>query len=87
MIVSVSPVPLRATFRDDCDVISASFETKCLLLAVTKQFVRACPNAHYFPGYEITWATIDDPFEDDARHVRREVVHRVMDVFDYQFIK
>jgi hypothetical protein len=49
--------------------------------------VRRSPNAYYFPGYEITWATIPDPFLEDARHVKREVVHRVMEVFDYQFMK
>jgi len=87
LIVSMSPVPLRTTFREDADVVVASIETKSLLLAVTKEFVRRSPNAYYFPGYEITHASVKDPFEMDARHVRREVIHKVMEIFDYQFLK
>ena len=85
-IVTVSPVPLRATFRDDCDVVSASFESKATLLVAVKQFIRESKAAYYFPSYEIVLAASPQPFREDARHVRTEVVAEVMRVFEQQFM-
>jgi hypothetical protein len=87
MIVTVSPVPLRATFRDDADAVSATAESKATLLVATREFVRQSEDVYYFPSYEIALNTTPEPFEVDARHVKREVVTQIMEVFDYQFIK
>jgi hypothetical protein len=86
MIVTVSPVPLHATFRDDADVISATAESKAILLVAVKEFVRGAADVHYFPSYEIAHS-VPEPFEEDGRHVRRDVVRRIMEVFDHRFVK
>ena len=59
LLVTVSPVHLWATFRQDLDVISASCNSKSTLRAAVDVFVSAHDNAHYFPAYEM--ATIYQP--------------------------
>jgi hypothetical protein len=86
MIVTVSPVPLRATFRNDADAVTATAESKATLLVATRQFVREARGVHYFPSYEIVLST-REPFEDDGRHVKRDVVARVMEVFEHTFVR
>jgi hypothetical protein len=83
-IVTVSPVPLRATFRTDANAITATTESKATLLVAAKEFARAAQDVHYFPSYEIAH-TMPEPFEADARHVRRDVVRRIMEVFVHRF--
>lgn len=53
LIITVSPVHLWATFRDDMDVISANCNSKATLRAVADQFVCNHDDVFYFPSYEI----------------------------------
>ncbi|MBU2547074.1 MAG: GSCFA domain-containing protein [Proteobacteria bacterium] len=53
LIVTVSPVHLWATFRQDADVISASCNSKSTLRAVLDEFASGHENVHYFPAYEM----------------------------------
>ena len=53
VIITVSPVHLWATFRDDADVISANCNSKSTLRAVADEFVHNHGDAFYFPSYEI----------------------------------
>jgi len=90
IIVTVSPVHLWATFREDSDVISASCNSKSTLRAVADEFVARHENAYYFPAFEI--ATIYRPmmgqsiFADGREnfHVNRETVEVIMKSF-FQF--
>jgi hypothetical protein len=59
IIVTVSPVHLWATFRENCDVISASCASKSTLRAVADEFCEKFPNVTYFPAFEM--ATIYKP--------------------------
>ncbi len=59
IIVTVSPVHLWATFRQDCDVISASCASKSTLRAVADEFCQKNSNVTYFPAFEM--ATIYRP--------------------------
>ena len=59
IIVTVSPVHLWATFRDDLDVISASCNSKSTLRAAADEFVARHNNVFYFPAFEM--ATIYMP--------------------------
>lgn len=59
IIVTVSPVHLWATFRKDCDVISASCNSKSTLRSVADEFVSNHSNVSYFPAFEM--ATIYRP--------------------------
>lgn len=81
IVVTVSPVPLMATFSPE-DVVIANTYSKSLLRAVAQEWAAKHKNVHYFPSYEIvqnsdrtlTW-------EEDLRHVKGEVVWHIMDLF------
>jgi hypothetical protein len=53
IIVTVSPVHLWATFREDIDVISASCNSKSTLRAAADEFVCRHENVFYFPSFEM----------------------------------
>jgi len=53
ILVTVSPVNLWATFREDLDVISAGANSKAILRAVADEFVSRHDNVHYFPCFEM----------------------------------
>src|SRR5438874_10203637 len=81
IVVTVSPVPLQATFSGE-DVVIANTYSKSLLRTVAQEWAAAHKNVHYFPSYEIvqnsdravTW-------EEDLRHVKGEVANHVMKLF------
>ena len=87
IIVTVSPVHLWATFRNDLDVISASCNSKSTLRAAVDEFVTRHDNVYYFPSFEMatiympimgqTWLT-------DGRenfHVNKQTVRFIMRQF------
>ena len=90
LLMTVSPVNLWATFRQDLDVISASCNSKSTLRAVADEFVARHDNVFYFPAFEM--ATIYQPLSGqtyfaDGRenyHVNKATVKFIMrHFFDY----
>jgi hypothetical protein len=87
MIITVSPVNLWATFRQDADVISASCNSKATLRAVADEFTERHENVYYFPAFEM--ATIYQPlsgrtyFSDgrDNFHINKATVKFIMQHF------
>jgi hypothetical protein len=87
IIITVSPVNLWATFRQDADVISASCNSKATLRAVADEFTVRHDNVHYFPAFEM--ATIYQPlsgstyFSDgrDNFHINKPTVKFIMQHF------
>jgi len=87
ILVTVSPVHLWATFRNDEDVISASCNSKSTLRACADEFAANHDNVFYFPAYEM--ATIYRPMLGEAVfaegrenfHVNQETVDFIMDGF------
>jgi GSCFA family protein len=81
IVVTVSPVPLMATFSGE-DIVVANTYSKLLLRTVAQEWAEAHRNVHYFPSYEIvqnsdrvvTW-------EEDLRHVKGEVTNHIMELF------
>jgi hypothetical protein len=81
IVVTVSPVPLMATFST-MDVVAANTYAKSLLRAVAQEWAAAHDNVDYFPSYEIvqnsdraaTW-------EADLRHVRAAGAEHIMELF------
>lgn len=80
LVTTLSPVPLIATFRDQSCIVSDSASKATLRVAID-EFCRAHPEVVYFPSYEIVSTMSDDPFEEDNRHVRLDVVERIMTTF------
>jgi hypothetical protein len=81
IIVTVSPVPLMATFSGQ-DVVLANTYSKSLLRAVAQQWANGHPNVHYFPSYEIVLnSNRAETWKPDRRHVSGKVSRHIMSVF------
>ncbi|MFN4059006.1 MAG: GSCFA domain-containing protein [Roseinatronobacter sp.] len=78
MLLTVSPVALLSTFRDQ-DVLVANMYSKSVQRAAAEAFVLRHENVDYFPSYE--FVTLGDPktnWTHDYRHVHPRVVNRIM---------
>jgi hypothetical protein len=80
MLVTVSPVPLLATFREE-DVLVANAYSKAVQRAAIEEFVQGREGVDYFPSYE--FVTLSNPeaawSRGDYRHVNQDVITRIMD--------
>lgn len=79
MLVTVSPVPLLATFRD-MDVLIANTYSKSVQRAALEEFLIGKEGVDYFPSYE--FVTLSEPSQvwskNDYRHVSNKIVDRIM---------
>lgn len=81
MVLTVSPVPLLASFTGD-DIVLANSYSKSVLRAAAEEFARENDRVDYFPSYEM--AMFSDPavvWEADRRHVRRDFVNEIIVAF------
>jgi len=89
ILVTVSPVHLLKTYRDDVDVITASCESKSILRAVAGEFSHN-EDVYYFPSYEIATvvSTLDriDAYP-DSHHVSQELIDIIMDIFNNKCVQ
>ena len=80
VLITVSPVPLHATYRNQ-DVLQANCYSKSTLRSAAEEFIMANPEVAYFPSYEMVtladtaraWAGFD------FRHVSPQIVGNIMD--------
>lgn len=87
IIITVSPVPLRATFQRR-DAISANCASKSMLRAAVERFASTHDQAvTYFPAYEICTSFHENAYEDDCRHVRAEMIDKIMRTFEEWFVR
>ncbi len=87
VIVTVSPVPLMATFTRQ-DVVVANSYSKSLLRTAAQEWAAAHENVHYFPSYEIVLNSARDAaWLEDLRHVQGRLVYHIMDVFLRQYLE
>ncbi len=79
MLVTVSPVPLLATFRD-MDVLVANAYSKSVQRAALDEFLIGKDGVDYFPSYE--FVILSNPTvawsRGDFRHVSPDIVNRIM---------
>lgn len=86
VILTVSPVPLIATFEDR-HVLVSTIASKSALRVVADEACEAHEDVTYFPSYEIVTAHFNDnAFETDQRSVRPETVARVMGIFSKHYL-
>jgi hypothetical protein len=87
LIVSLSPVPLHATFLyDRYHVVEANMHSKAVLRVVAQEFVERHEGVYYFPSFELATYGFENPWAADHRHVSRAVVDRVMEMFREMFV-
>ncbi|MEL7474142.1 MAG: GSCFA domain-containing protein [Planctomycetota bacterium] len=80
LITTLSPVPLRATYRNDAAVISDA-ASKARLRVAIDEFLTRHTEVKYFPSFEIIRQVMTDPYEADNIHVKYEVIQTMMDTF------
>lgn len=78
LLVTVSPVPFKASFGGD-DALVANCYSKSVQRAACEAFVRRHDNVDYFPSYEIVTLSGPAAFMPDNIHVRPEVVEKIME--------
>jgi GSCFA family len=86
VLLTVSPVPLNATFINRDVLISNAYSKSCLRTAV-EEIYWEFDFVDYFPSYELV--TLSSPelvWERDRRHVRADFVNKIMDVFIREYV-
>lgn len=84
LVLTLSPIPLMATFRP-MPCLSANTISKAVLRVAIDMFLTSLGDrrsVHYFPSYEIVKEVLVDPFKPDNRHVKPEHVERIMRLFE-----
>jgi GSCFA family len=88
VIISVSPVPLRATgLGATRHVMTANCHSKAVLRVAAEELVTRNHEVYYLPSYELVTTGIDKPWDPDERHVKRSAVQRVMSLFEACFVQ
>ncbi len=78
MLLTVSPVPFKATFSGG-DVISANSYSKSVQRAACEAFIHGREGVDYFPSYEIVaMSPRDVAYEADNLHVAPAMVRHIM---------
>jgi hypothetical protein len=87
LIVTLSPVPLHATFlHERYHVVEANMHSKAVLRVAAQEFVEKQEGTYYFPSFELVTYGFENPWIEDHRHVSRAVVGRVMEMFREMYV-
>ena len=87
VIFTLSPIPLHATFRP-ISCMTANSVSKAILRVAMDELMRERSQddrLFYFPAYEIVKECFADPYLDDNRHVKPEILEAVMQTFERAF--
>ncbi len=81
IILTVSPVPLEATFAPHDVVVSTTY-SKATLLSAAREIVYQHPSVDYFPSYEMVFSSArDGVWVGDERHIQQDFVAKIMGHF------
>jgi GSCFA family len=82
IILTVSPVPLIATYEEQHVLVSTTY-SKSVLRAAAGEIVKRNLNCDYFPSYEVITGNYNrgQYFEDDLRSIKQAGVDHVMRLF------
>lgn len=82
IVLTLSPVPLGATFRKDFNVNISNCSSKARIRAALDEFFVENEDGKifYWPSFEFV-TQHENPWEDDGRHVKPSVVEEVMKEF------
>lgn len=89
IVFTVSPIPLKTTFRP-VSAITANSVSKAILRGALDEFLRANADVlnreiFYFPAYEFVTNYFIDPFREDNRHLSPVVPGTIISVFVRHF--
>lgn len=88
IVMTLSPVPLAATFRPQSCIVSNA-ASKAILRSALDEFLREHPDAgedlFYFPAFELITNLFGVPFGEDGRHPHQFIVDAIMQTFEAYF--
>jgi hypothetical protein len=88
IVITLSPVPLVATFRP-VSCLTASSVSKAILRVAVDELMRAHQQdqrLYYWPSYEIVKEYCSDPYLEDNRHPRPEIIDTIMRTFARHYL-
>ena len=83
-IITLSPIPLIATFRN-AGCLTANSVSKATLRVAIDQAMSAAGadrEVYYWPSYELVTDVFHLPYKPDRRHVRGEVIEYILKLFE-----
>jgi hypothetical protein len=87
IIITVSPVPLAATFTSH-DVVQANSYSKSVLRAVATDFAQSHANVDYFPSYEMVLnSNFQTSWIEDKRHPQGKLGGHIMRTFVKHYVE
>ena len=88
IILTVSPVPLAATYENRHVLVSTVYSKSVLRVSI-EEAKKKFPNIIYFPSYELISSSLNNSeyFEDDYRQVSEKGVNHVMRIFKKNFLE
>ncbi|WP_269748259.1 GSCFA domain-containing protein [Ciceribacter selenitireducens] len=91
VIMTLSPVPLAATFRPVSCITASAVSKASLRVAIDELMREVGPSAdsklYYFPSYEMVTSFLPNPMKDDFRHPTEESVEFIMQTFKRNFLR
>ena len=88
IIFTLSPVPLKATFRAMSATVANSVSKSILRVALDELLSKfsSDDSLHYFPSYELITDCLPKPFGEDRRYIKKETINFVMELFARHYI-
>lgn len=77
ILLTVSPVPLTATFSEECAIVANSF-SKAVLRVCAHRLASNRPEVDYFPSYEMVMSSGLAKFSNDNVHVQDGFVREIV---------
>jgi hypothetical protein len=85
LIITVSPIPMVATYTNN-HVVIANAHSKSKLIVAAHNLVSDKQDTEYFPAFEMVIGPyIQNAFENDNRTVKQEHIEKVMNIFKERF--
>lgn len=84
IVLTLSPVPLIASFRES-PIIQSNYISKSILRVSIDKLVSEFKNQniYYWPSFEIINTLFKDPYLNDCRHIKKEILDFNMALFDF----
>ena len=88
IILTVSPVPLAATYEKRHVLVSTVYSKSVLRVSI-EEAKKKFPNIIYFPSYELISSSLNkgEYFEEDYRQISEKGINHVMRVFKKNFLE
>jgi len=87
IVVTLSPVPLQATFRRQSCIAANTVSKAILRAAIDSLWHEVCHEGflHYWPSYEIVTEAFEQRFRPDRRYIKDRILNYIMLLFEKHY--